>query len=257
MLRFFRNIRLQLVESKKLRRYLLYALGEIALVVIGILIALAINNASAKNSLKKTENTYLSGLETEFKMSKNKLRELIGVNRENMKGAREILNYTNNRNNKPSETRFSELLYTTFAYDISFNANNSLLNEMVSSGSLKDLSNPELRIRLTNWFATLEDIAKQERDLALQRENVLDMFRDDNSSIRQIFDDTGISEQLQLSPSNSVRTNLAMLESPAFENNVLYFLLTSFATETYHYQPLLQEIEAILALIGKQIESGS
>lgn len=44
MLKFFRKIRKSLIDSGNSRRYLLYAVGEIALVVIGILIALQINN---------------------------------------------------------------------------------------------------------------------------------------------------------------------------------------------------------------------
>ena len=44
MLTFFRKIRKSLIDSSSARKYLLYAVGEIALVVIGILIALQINN---------------------------------------------------------------------------------------------------------------------------------------------------------------------------------------------------------------------
>src|SRR6056297_668112 len=44
MLRFFRHIRKSLMEQNKIRTYLLYAVGEILLVVIGILIALQVNN---------------------------------------------------------------------------------------------------------------------------------------------------------------------------------------------------------------------
>lgn len=44
MLRFFRQLRKSLIEKKKVRTYLLYASGEILLVVIGILIALQVNN---------------------------------------------------------------------------------------------------------------------------------------------------------------------------------------------------------------------
>jgi len=44
MLKFFRTIRKKLIEQDNVRKYLLYAVGEILLVVIGILIALQINN---------------------------------------------------------------------------------------------------------------------------------------------------------------------------------------------------------------------
>ena len=44
MIKFFRRIRQQLLTENNLAKYLLYAIGEIILVVIGILIALQINN---------------------------------------------------------------------------------------------------------------------------------------------------------------------------------------------------------------------
>jgi len=44
MIRFFRTIRKKLIEEDNVRKYLLYAIGEILLVVIGILIALQVNN---------------------------------------------------------------------------------------------------------------------------------------------------------------------------------------------------------------------
>ena len=44
MIKFFRKIRQKLITENKFNRYLLYAIGEIILVVIGILIALQVNN---------------------------------------------------------------------------------------------------------------------------------------------------------------------------------------------------------------------
>ena len=48
MINFFRNIRGQLLAQNKLVRYLIYALGEIILIILGILIALQINNWNEK-----------------------------------------------------------------------------------------------------------------------------------------------------------------------------------------------------------------
>lgn len=53
MLNFFRNIRKQLASDGKSLRYLRYAIGEIVLVVIGILIALQINNWNEEKKERK------------------------------------------------------------------------------------------------------------------------------------------------------------------------------------------------------------
>jgi hypothetical protein len=53
MIKFFRKIRLQLIEAKNLGKYFQYAIGEIILVVIGILIALQLNNWNIELSNQK------------------------------------------------------------------------------------------------------------------------------------------------------------------------------------------------------------
>jgi hypothetical protein len=56
MIKFFRNIRQGLLTENKFSKYLLYAIGEIVLVVIGILIALSINNWNENIKQSKREN---------------------------------------------------------------------------------------------------------------------------------------------------------------------------------------------------------
>lgn len=64
MLRFFRQLRKKLMEQNKVRTYILYALGEILLVVIGILIALQINNWNQDRQESKYEHKMLIELST-------------------------------------------------------------------------------------------------------------------------------------------------------------------------------------------------
>ena len=66
MIKFFRKIRQKLLSENKFSKYLLYAIVEIVLVVIGILIALQINNWNAEQKMGKEEigilNNLLDGL---------------------------------------------------------------------------------------------------------------------------------------------------------------------------------------------------
>ena len=52
MLRLLRNIRRQLIGGNKFKKYLLYAVGEILLVVVGILIALYLDDLQARKQLE-------------------------------------------------------------------------------------------------------------------------------------------------------------------------------------------------------------
>jgi len=55
LIKFFRKIRQQLLIENKFSKYLIYAIGEIVLVVIGILIAVSINNWNELNKERRNE----------------------------------------------------------------------------------------------------------------------------------------------------------------------------------------------------------
>ena len=62
MINFFRKIRRKLADDNKPLKYMRYAIGEIVLVVIGILIALSINNWNEGQNEKKVELSYMQNL---------------------------------------------------------------------------------------------------------------------------------------------------------------------------------------------------
>jgi len=66
MIKFFRHIRQRLVIENRFSKYLLYAIGEIILVVIGILIALQINNWNENRKINNQETVYLQDLKNDF-----------------------------------------------------------------------------------------------------------------------------------------------------------------------------------------------
>lgn len=67
MIKFLRKIRQQLLSENKFSKYLLYAVGEIVLVVIGILIALSINNWNEDRKRKSLMTTYIASLKGDLK----------------------------------------------------------------------------------------------------------------------------------------------------------------------------------------------
>ena len=62
MIKFFRKIRQRLLIDSKFSKYLLYAIGEIVLVVIGILIALQINNWNEDRKTRAFEKEMLTDI---------------------------------------------------------------------------------------------------------------------------------------------------------------------------------------------------
>lgn len=254
MARIFRKIRLESAREKALGKYLLYASGEVFLIVVGILIALGINNWNIRRLNRNKEQFYLAALQTEFEVSHRKLTTLMEVNRANYEGSQKIAALVAS-DSLADETLFSELLFGSFSKDISFNPNNSVLTEMIHSGGLSYISHPELRAYLTAWESRVDQVKKQEHTLANYQEQTLNAFMQGGGSVKTILDETGISEQeMGLPKSRASISNLPVLKAQDFENKLLLFILTGMMTESTHYQPLLEEIETILALIKSQIE---
>src|SRR5210317_265501 len=66
MIKFFRKIRYNLMEQNKTGKYLKYAIGEIVLVMVGILLALQINNWNEGQKIIKWEHRFLTDLKSEL-----------------------------------------------------------------------------------------------------------------------------------------------------------------------------------------------
>ncbi|MGK0309175.1 MAG: hypothetical protein ACI8RP_002143 [Urechidicola sp.] len=70
MIKFFRKIRYDLMEKNKTGKYLKYAIGEIILVVIGILIALQINNWNESRKQSTSEKEFITSVKNDLKQDK-------------------------------------------------------------------------------------------------------------------------------------------------------------------------------------------
>lgn len=91
MIKFFRKIRQKLLSVNNFRKYLLYAVGEIVLVVIGILIALSINNWNESRKQSSAEKEFITSVKNDLKQDKFFIEQIIALNEPRME-AYEILN---------------------------------------------------------------------------------------------------------------------------------------------------------------------
>ena len=76
MITFFRKVRQRLLIENRFSKYLLYAIGEIILVVIGILIALQINNWNEARKNNMTESDYYCRLLEDFELDRQNIKRL-------------------------------------------------------------------------------------------------------------------------------------------------------------------------------------
>lgn len=96
MLRFFRKIRQKLLENGNLRKYFWYALGEILLVMIGILLALQVNNWNGQRKQSNLETELLNEIRSDLKVDSIRFSGTIEFMEEQNKNADVIRNHMEN-----------------------------------------------------------------------------------------------------------------------------------------------------------------
>ncbi|SIO01630.1 DUF6090 family protein [Algoriphagus halophilus] len=106
MLKFFRVIRKQLIEQNKARTYILYAIGETFLVVIGILIALQVNNWNEERKDRKREIDYLYRILSEIERDSASLHSSINLTSYKVEQGKRLLSLNKLDSNLPDSAQF-------------------------------------------------------------------------------------------------------------------------------------------------------
>ena len=152
MIKFFRKIRQNLISEGKFQKYLKYAAGEIILVVIGILIALQINNWNIRKSqqyeIKEIAHSLVSDLEEDIKMFDKRKKQMIMIS----KRIDSLSNYVVDK----EIDQISNLDFLCLSWNLlymPFNWNRATLDQMKNSGSLKYIKNDTLIKKISNYDA--------------------------------------------------------------------------------------------------------
>jgi hypothetical protein len=162
MLRFFRQIRQSLLTDNKFNKYLLYAVGEILLVVIGILIALQINNWNEERKAREREQQLLISLSEDFKSNLVSLENSIQVIPGLIEEYSLVLEHAGNLNEPLTDSMKADILATGFIRTVLIDGT---LSSMLGSSNLELIRNESLKRMLTSYPARLKDYKESEKDL--------------------------------------------------------------------------------------------
>jgi uncharacterized protein with PQ loop repeat len=149
MIKLFRKIRQNMIKENKASKYLLYAIGEIILVVIGILIALQLNNWNIERLNKIEEQSYLKAIKTDLTKDALRLKQLVSnidiqlITLEKIKKGLTSDTTTINQN-----VAFTNSLLTTF----SFLPEKATIEDLKSSGKLNLLANKIVKDTLLSYY---------------------------------------------------------------------------------------------------------
>ncbi len=157
MIKFFRKIRYDLMEKNKTGKYLKYAIGEIILVVIGILIALSINNWNEERKADLFEQKLLVDLLEGIEGNMWQLGFAIDGNTNSKRSIQIILDYLN------QDLPYHDSLNVHFSIASSWNIptlKNSAFESLKSYG-LHTITNDSIRFGLAiynvGWIETLNN----------------------------------------------------------------------------------------------------
>jgi len=142
MIKFFRQIRRSLIQENKMGKYFKYAICEILLVVIGILIALQINNWNENKKDLKTEFQILKSLHEEFKTNSKLLQETIDINNGVTNSCIELMDVSLNGNTK--NTNLDSLLYRALEGKPFISSDNTY-TEILNTGEIELIQNKNVK----------------------------------------------------------------------------------------------------------------
>jgi hypothetical protein len=131
------------MEQNKTGRYLKYAIGEIILVVIGILIALQINNWNEDKKLRVQELKYLKNLRTDVLLELKTNDSLITYRANTAKAAARILVFETLQT--PTDVIALEQNIQLVFRRINFIPTNNTFKELLSSGNLNSITNDSIK----------------------------------------------------------------------------------------------------------------
>jgi len=186
MIKFLRNIRQNMINQNKVSKYLLYAIGEIVLVVIGILIALQINNNNEEKQRIKREYEIMTNLAEDFN------NNLVSINRSldtiypiwTNRLAKNISHFGLKDEEITQDIR-SDIGWTGYYKTKIIEGS---LNSILSSDKLELLRDTKLKNMLTAYPATIEEFKNLETNL---EDYVLNVQRDVFRRYVSLADDLG------------------------------------------------------------------
>lgn len=170
MIKFFRHIRQRLLSENRFSKYLIYAIGEIVLVVIGILIALQLNTLREQRQDRIKEQAYLKEIHLDFKSNKVQLDSIIDHNKAALKAGERLRFLMKKMKKEVAPEAYTSyplndslLSYQSKAFsNKSFNPKNGTVQALINSSSFDLIQNDSLRRMLISWNDMLGDYLEEE-----------------------------------------------------------------------------------------------
>lgn len=248
MIKFFRHIRQSLLMENKTRKYFKYAIGEIILVVIGILIALQINNWNDQKKETKELHEYL------VKIRENVTRDIIVLDSINQRRSNmQIICAEATKKMMQSEFDMDTFMSSIQAFvEYYFVPNQSGFEALKNSSYIGKINGTNLDKSLDGYYSTINQIIKEEEGFNALIENMEYRFVGNNDLTQlMILYFQGI-DTLKQDPVkfHALENEMRML----FNDNAYRAIITRTASQTAMlrmYEDVIVNGQEVIAEINK------
>ena len=217
MIKFFGKIRQNLIMDNKTGKYFKYAIGEILLVMIGILLALQVNTWNEERKDRNREQAILYSLQQDFTTNISNVNNAFNTFSEAYESSVVLLEIVKDKGPiDPGEVEqlLDDIINKTSSLDIITGS----LDELLSTGAFNLIKDEELRKQLSYWSFYVTDT---EDDIVIYRNYLFDFFI----------------------PSLTNKSLLRNLEDPEFFENNLGLSKMSKSNFKLNYNTSLRTIE--------------
>jgi len=250
MINLFRKTRKKMADDNRpikpawpAGRYARYAIGEIVLVVIGILIALSINNWNENRKNKLAESKYYCKLLADFELDRKNVLKLSKESDYKIETSKKLLLELNKKNKDKSFLidGYIQALRTNI-----FVPSKVTITDIISSGKLNLLTNDSLKNDLIRYYTELDKLLYQ---LEINRSKSLEKafsYDDDIQLGHQYADYAKKSlgnEILESLPKNNWQFDSNSKYFKQFQNDLVFFVRMS-EREKQHFDNILTEMES-------------
>jgi cytoskeletal protein RodZ len=147
---FFRNIKRFVKSDERNIKYLKYAVGEILLIVIGILIAVQLNNWNEIRIIRNSEQILLKNLLAEMNVNYEQINNVIDFSSKSTNASKTLIEIYNDEHTHENSQELDSLLVIT-QWAFTFNPEMGALNSIKNSGKLDYIQNEQLRSMITSY----------------------------------------------------------------------------------------------------------
>ena len=259
MLFLLRQIRRKLMKENKIGTYLLYAIGEIILVVVGILIAVSIDDWNGDRKQKAVEKKYFFNLKNDLLADIEGLNYKLDLARGKVAASKRIGKLADEGNVGSLYEFANDMQDLIFVGE--FTPNRNTYEEMLSSGNFSTLKNDSLKLKLRaldQKYIELEDLQEHMRydfnvfledyEKFVDWSKYYDLGKSDITNLILVHDSTYIENNRR----KMEQEVLTLFQNKVFPNNI-FLLEINYTYDIYSLEETKTQIGEIIELLDVEL----